>query len=110
MKQILFVTACMRGPEQSRTWRLSQAFLAACRTRWPEAAVKEMCIRDRPWIWPCAAMPRSWPAPVCWTSSSRRRGSTGPRERSDGKRPAPAERVSCEMTDTIKEVVQCLIM
>ena len=41
MKQILFVNACMRGPEQSRTWRLSQAFLAACRTRWPEAAVKE---------------------------------------------------------------------
>lgn len=29
MKQILFVNACMRGPEQSRTWRLSQAFLAA---------------------------------------------------------------------------------
>lgn len=27
MKQILFVNACMRGPEQSRTWRLSQAFL-----------------------------------------------------------------------------------
>ena len=41
MKQILFVNACMRGPEQSRTWRLSQAFLAACRTRWPEAVVKE---------------------------------------------------------------------
>lgn len=41
MKQILFVNACMRGPEQSRTWRLSQAFLAACRTQWPEAAVKE---------------------------------------------------------------------
>ena len=41
MKQILFVNACMRGPEQSRTWRLSQAFLAACRSRWPEAAVKE---------------------------------------------------------------------
>lgn len=39
MKQILFVNACMRGPEQSRTWRLSQAFLAACRSRWPEATV-----------------------------------------------------------------------
>ena len=41
MKQILFVNACMRGPEQSRTWRLSQAFLAACRSRWPEATVTE---------------------------------------------------------------------
>ena len=41
MKQILFVNACMRGPELSRTWRLSRAFLDACRVRWPQAEILE---------------------------------------------------------------------
>ena len=41
VKKILFVNACMRGPERSRTWRLCQTFLGACQTRWPEAEVKE---------------------------------------------------------------------
>ena len=27
MEQILFVNACMRGPERSRTWGLARAFL-----------------------------------------------------------------------------------
>ena len=27
MKKILFVNACMRGAEQSRTWKLCQSFL-----------------------------------------------------------------------------------
>ena len=44
MEQILFVNACMRGPKLSRTWRLSQAFLAACQARWPQAEIVE---RDR---------------------------------------------------------------
>ena len=41
MKRILFVNACMRGAEQSRTWRLCQAFLAVCKRRWPEAEILE---------------------------------------------------------------------
>lgn len=41
MEQILFVNACMRGPELSRTWRLSQTFLSACRARWPESEIIE---------------------------------------------------------------------
>ncbi len=41
MKEILFVNACMRGQGLSRTWRLSQAFLQACRERWPDAIVTE---------------------------------------------------------------------
>lgn len=41
MKEILFVNACLRGKEKSRTWLLSQAFLEACRKRWPQAEVKE---------------------------------------------------------------------
>ena len=77
MKQILFVNACMRGPEQSRTWRLSQAFLAACRTRWPEAVVKERDLTGcelpvltgrRRWIPPalCSSRPGRWPRPIWW--------------------------------------------
>ena len=45
---ILFVNACMRGPERSRTWRLCQAFLEACRTRWPEAEVTERDLTAAP--------------------------------------------------------------
>ena len=41
MKRILFVNVCMRGAEQSRTWRLCQAFLAVCKRRWPEAEILE---------------------------------------------------------------------
>ena len=41
MEQILFVNACMRGPKLSRTWRLSQAFLAACQACWPQAEIVE---------------------------------------------------------------------
>ena len=41
VKQILFVNACMRGPERSRTWKLCQAFLSACRERWPDAEIRE---------------------------------------------------------------------
>ena len=41
MKEILFVNACLRGKEKSRTWLLSQAFLEACRKRWPQVEVKE---------------------------------------------------------------------
>ena len=40
MNEILFVDACMRGPELSRTWLLSQSFLAACRVRWPQAEIR----------------------------------------------------------------------
>ena len=32
VKQILFVNACMWGPERSRTWKLCQTFLNACKT------------------------------------------------------------------------------
>ena len=39
--KILFVNACMRGPEHSRTWKLCQAFLDACRARWPQAHITE---------------------------------------------------------------------
>ena len=31
IQHILFVNACMRGREESRTWLLSQAFLEACK-------------------------------------------------------------------------------
>ena len=41
VKQILFVNACMRGPERSRTWKLCQTFLNACKNRWPEAEIRE---------------------------------------------------------------------
>lgn len=41
MKEILFVNACLRGKEKSRTWLLSQAFLEACRKRWPQVEIKE---------------------------------------------------------------------
>ena len=41
MKKILFVNACMRGAEQSRTWKLCQSFLNACRGRWPEVEIQE---------------------------------------------------------------------
>lgn len=33
VKQILFVNACMRGPERSRTWKLCQTFLKTCKNR-----------------------------------------------------------------------------
>ena len=41
MKRILFVNVCMRGPEQSRTWKLCQTFLRACKRRWPEVNIRE---------------------------------------------------------------------
>ena len=41
IQHILFVNACMRGREESRTWQLSQAFLAACKARWPKAEILE---------------------------------------------------------------------
>lgn len=41
MKEILFVNACMRGQDLSRTWRISQAFLQACKERWPDAVITE---------------------------------------------------------------------
>ncbi len=41
VKQILFVNACIRGREQSRTWKLCQAFLEGCKARWPEAEIRE---------------------------------------------------------------------
>ena len=31
----------MRGPERSRTWKLCQTFLNACKERWPEAEIRE---------------------------------------------------------------------
>ena len=43
---ILFVDACMRGPEASRTWQLSQAFLSACQARWPEAEIRRRDLTD----------------------------------------------------------------
>jgi len=39
MDQVLFVDACMRGPELSRTWRLCQHFLQAYTARRPETEV-----------------------------------------------------------------------
>ena len=41
VKQILFVNACMRGPERSRTWKLCRSFLEDCKKRWPEAEIRE---------------------------------------------------------------------
>ena len=41
IEHILFVNACMRGREESRTWQLSQAFLDACKARWPKAEILE---------------------------------------------------------------------
>ena len=41
MKTILFINACMRGEEVSRTWRLAQAFLEACRKQNPDFVIKE---------------------------------------------------------------------
>lgn len=41
IQHILFVNACMRGREESRTWLLSQAFLEACKERWPKAEILE---------------------------------------------------------------------
>lgn len=48
VKQILFVNACMRGPERSRTWKLCQAFLKACKNRWPEAEIRERDLTASP--------------------------------------------------------------
>ena len=48
MKRILFVNACMRGPEQSRTWRLCRTFLDACRARWPGAEIVERDLTAAP--------------------------------------------------------------
>ena len=48
VKQILFVNACMRGREQSRTWKLCQAFLEGCKARWPEAEVRERDLTAAP--------------------------------------------------------------
>lgn len=41
MEKILFVNACMRGPERSRTWKLCRAFLDACQSRFPQAEIQE---------------------------------------------------------------------
>ena len=49
-------------------------------------------------------------APGCWTSSSLRRRSTGPKEKGDGKCSASGGACALWYDDTIKEVVQCLIM
>lgn len=46
MEQILFVNACMRGPERSRTWGLARAFLDACQARWPQAEILERDLTD----------------------------------------------------------------
>ena len=48
VKQILFVNACMRGPERSRTWKLCQTFLEACKERWPEAEIRERDLTASP--------------------------------------------------------------
>ena len=48
MNRILFVNACMRGPEQSRTWRLCRTFLDACRARWPGAEIVERDLTAAP--------------------------------------------------------------
>ena len=48
VNKILFVNACMRGPERSRTWRLCQTFLKACKARWPEAEVTERDLTAAP--------------------------------------------------------------
>ena len=47
--KILFVNACMRGPEHSRTWKLCQAFLDACRARWPQAQITERDLTACDW-------------------------------------------------------------
>lgn len=41
MEKILFVNACMRGPERSRTWKLCRSFLDACQSRFPQAEIRE---------------------------------------------------------------------
>ena len=48
VKQILFVNACMRGPERSRTWKLCQTFLEGCRARWPESEIRERDLTAAP--------------------------------------------------------------
>lgn len=48
VKQILFVNACMRGPERSRTWKLCQTFLKTCKNRWPEAEIQERDLTASP--------------------------------------------------------------
>ena len=52
MEHILFVNACMRGREESRTWELSRAFLAACQTRWPKAEIveRDLTVCDLPML------------------------------------------------------------
>ena len=85
VKQILFVNACMRGPERSRTWKLCQTFLKGCRARWPEAEIRERDLtaspcRCSPQSWttggtsaslktpgtPCSTRPTRWPRPTWW--------------------------------------------
>ena len=46
MNSILFVDACMRGREVSRTWQLSESFLSACQARWPEAEIRRRDLTD----------------------------------------------------------------
>ncbi len=48
VNKILFVNACMRGPERSRTWKLCQTFLNACKNRWPEAEIRERDLTASP--------------------------------------------------------------
>ena len=87
VKQILFVNACMRGPERSRTWKLCQTFLNACKNRWPEAEIRERDLTAAPLPvlttelddrrhqrfpkipgTPCSARPMRWPRPTWWWS------------------------------------------
>lgn len=46
MKTILYINACMRGEEVSRTGRLARAFLEACRKRNPDLMIKERNVLD----------------------------------------------------------------
>ena len=43
MERLLFLDACVRGPELSRTWRLCQRFLEEYTTLHPQVQV---CHRD----------------------------------------------------------------
>ena len=46
MKQILFVDACMRGPELSRTSRLCRSFLEEFTARCPDSQVSRRDLTD----------------------------------------------------------------
>lgn len=44
--KLLFVDSCMRGPKQSRTWRLCQAFLTKYHNLHPEDEIQTICLKD----------------------------------------------------------------